>query len=151
MPRVARSTVVSMMSSTRRAFERLLEWDISTVKQYAVQKGLYTAEEIDTIEAEYKKYLALCIGYPATALPTPTKLDDLWHQHILFTRDYHTMCQSVGGRYLHHEPFVGDVKVDPKARSQMRIMYLREFGRQPNTIWLGDGLCSPNPNCQGKS
>ena len=77
--------------------------------------------------------------------------DDLWHQHILFTQDYHAMCQSTCDRYIHHQPFVGNVKVDPNARVEMRALYLREFGEQPNAMWSVDGLCSPNPNCEGKS
>lgn len=151
MQTALRSNVVPMESATGRAFVRLLEWDISTVKQYAVQKGFYTAEEIDAIEVEYKKYLALCAGYPKAALPTPLKFDDLWHQHILFTQDYHAMCQSACGKYIHHQPFVNGAKADPDARAEMRAMYLREFGEQPNAMWSVNGLCSPNPNCEGKS
>lgn len=150
MKAAVRSTVVPMTSPTQRAFARLLKWDIPTIKQYAVQKGLYTAEEIDAVEIEYKKYLALCIGYPQAALPTPLRLDDLWHQHILFTKDYHAMCQKVCGTYLHHQPFVGDAKADPRARSEMRAIYQREFGEPPANAW---GNCFVNPcsvgTCEG--
>lgn len=151
MQRPLRSNIVPMLSATGRALTLLLRWNISTVKQYAIQKSLYTAKEIDAVETEYKKYLALCVGYPKTALPTPLKLDDLWHQHILFTKDYHAMCQLVCGGYIHHQPFVGDIKADPYSRAKMCVMYLREFGKQPNAMWSIGGLCVPNPNCDGKS
>ncbi|MHB8710100.1 MAG: glycine-rich domain-containing protein [Minisyncoccota bacterium] len=148
-----------MTSTTGRAFARLLEWDISTIKLYAIQKGLYTAEEIDAVEIEYKKYLALCVGYPKAAFPTPLKLDDLWHQHILFTQDYHAMCQSVCGKYLHHQPFVGKKKANPSGRVKLHAKYVREFGEQPNAMWVGancnkcdgdDGGCKCGTGCANK-
>jgi hypothetical protein len=32
--------------------------------------------------------------------------DDLWHEFILFTRDYETFCRTAFGRFLHHTPAV---------------------------------------------
>jgi hypothetical protein len=32
--------------------------------------------------------------------------DDLWHEFILYTRNYETFCQRAFGRFLHHTPAV---------------------------------------------
>ena len=33
-------------------------------------------------------------------------VDDLWHEFILFTRDYGAFCQRAFGQFLHHTPAV---------------------------------------------
>jgi hypothetical protein len=37
--------------------------------------------------------------------PPSRRVDDLWHEFILYTRDYHTFCERIGG-YVHHVPEV---------------------------------------------
>lgn len=146
-----KSTVVSITSIARQIYTRLIQWNCSDIKKHAVRKGLYTDEEIDIVETEYKKYLALCFAFPKQPFPTPLKLDNLWHQHILFTQDYAAMCQSVAGRFLHHFPYTDSEKNDPNAKLFLQQKYLLVFGEKPNFMWSVDGLCSPNPNCEGRS
>ena len=31
-------------------------------------------------------------------------IDNMWHEFILITRDYHNFCHHYFGRFLHHEP-----------------------------------------------
>lgn len=31
-------------------------------------------------------------------------IDNMWHEFILITRDYHDFCQHYFGHFLHHEP-----------------------------------------------
>jgi hypothetical protein len=52
-------------------------------------------------------------GCRRVAMPSQV-VDDLWHEFILFTRDYHLFCQLAFGQYLHHTPAVklGDRKPD---------------------------------------
>ncbi|AMC33824.1 glycine-rich domain-containing protein [Janthinobacterium sp. B9-8] len=37
------------------------------------------------------------------AMPSQV-VDDLWHEFILYTKNYQTFCQKAFGRYLHHTP-----------------------------------------------
>lgn len=146
------NTVVPITSTTERAYARLISWDISTIKQYAVQKGLYTAEEINAVENEYKKYLALCAGFPTESHLTPRVIDDLWHTHILFTQDYAAMCESVAGRFLHHSPFVDGQKAPKGSKRKLRARYIAAFGVPPK--WSGVSTCdkpagSPGETCTG--
>lgn len=55
----------------------------------------------DLIE-EYKKFLYIAVtDGPAT----PSKqVDEIWHEHILFTKDYFGRWSEILGRTLHHEP-----------------------------------------------
>jgi hypothetical protein len=35
--------------------------------------------------------------------PPSRRVDDLWHEFILFTREYHAFCERIGS-YVHHVP-----------------------------------------------
>jgi hypothetical protein len=52
-------------------------------------------------------------GCQRVAMPSQV-VDDLWHEFILFTRDYQAFCQAAFGNFLHHTPAVkmGKVKSD---------------------------------------
>jgi hypothetical protein len=52
-------------------------------------------------------------GGKRVAMPSQV-VDDLWHEFILFTRDYQVFCKAAFGKFLHHAPAVkmGDIKSD---------------------------------------
>lgn len=52
-------------------------------------------------------------GRRRVAMPSQV-VDDLWHEFILFTRDYQAFCARAFGQFLHHTPAVrlGAVKSD---------------------------------------
>src|SRR5438105_3407510 len=53
---------------------------------------------------EYRRYLLLAATCGHGVSPSPA-VDEVWHLHLLYTRDYwKTLCPDVLGRELHHEP-----------------------------------------------
>lgn len=44
-------------------------------------------------------------GHRYVAMPSQVA-DDLWHEFILHTRDYHDFCTQAFGSYLHHTPAI---------------------------------------------
>jgi hypothetical protein len=44
-------------------------------------------------------------GYGYVSMPSQLA-DDLWHEFILYTRDYNDFCTKAFGRFLHHTPAV---------------------------------------------
>lgn len=44
-------------------------------------------------------------GFKFVAMPSQV-VDDLWHEFILFTRDYDAFCQQAFGQFFHHTPSV---------------------------------------------
>jgi hypothetical protein len=52
-------------------------------------------------------------GYRRVAMPSQV-VDELWHEFILFTREYQDFCGKAFGRFLHHTPAValGGTKPD---------------------------------------
>ena len=56
---------------------------------------------------EYRRflYLAAAAGHPVSP---PPEIDEAWHTHILFTRNYwDDFCKDILGRPLHHDPDIG--------------------------------------------
>ena len=52
----------------------------------------------------YKRFLWLCkIANNRPMVPTK-EIDEFWHNHILYTQNYHSDCMSLFGHYLHHRP-----------------------------------------------
>ena len=62
-----------------------------------------------TLDAEhcsrlYKNFLILLKEYPLEGLVPSREIDEFWHNHILYTKNYHRDCLTIFGYYLHHEP-----------------------------------------------
>ena len=123
----------------------VMAWDMEIVKRYAVKKGNYTAEEINDVEREYKRYLILAFSNSKMVLPISKKLDDLWHAHILFTEDYSNMCMTVNGRYLHHRPSIVDGGVMSASQfDETTLEIYREFFGDPDSrYWISSNDCRP--------
>jgi hypothetical protein len=90
----------------------------------------------DAVE-EYRKfiYLAVASGHPVTP---SVEVDEVWHTHLLFTRNYKEMCDLLG-TFIHHGPGTGKKEEDSKFADQyVRTLesYERVFGhRPPEEFW----------------
>jgi hypothetical protein len=62
-------------------------------------------DETRTHEAirKYKNFLILNYLYPHQTLIPDVDLDEVWHEHILYSRRYEQDCHRIFGRHLHHE------------------------------------------------
>jgi hypothetical protein len=66
-----------------------------------------TAEEAQILFTEVKRYLVACYsGEDRTRLweMYSLRIDEVWHQFVLFTREYVAFCERYFGRYVHHNP-----------------------------------------------
>ncbi len=65
----------------------------------------YEWQEADAREAfdDMKRYLWLCAATGKPLVPSK-KIDEIWHNFILFTMDYAEFCQVHFGSFLHHRP-----------------------------------------------
>lgn len=86
---------------------------------------------------QYRNYLFLKRKYRSEysqeQLPPSYEIDEVWHAHILHTRDYINFCNQVFNEYLHHSPHHGQNQelslnkmVDLFAETQR--LYNKEFG-----------------------
>lgn len=106
-------------------------------------KAFSDANEYQTAFTEFKRYCLLNkLGYQDLGMHSE-KVDALWHQFILFTREYQEFCVSYLGGFLHHEP---SLEQSAMANSNFSRAYQNEFG-QLNELWLDKANCTASRNC----
>ena len=99
---------------------------------------------------EYRKFLFLGITGPSAVTPSRV-IDQVWHEHLLFTRAYREFCRDVLGRdFDHHPELVPDADQTDTFRSQYEMTLARyqwEFGVVPPAdIWARPKFPRPAPS-----
>ncbi|MDX1900437.1 MAG: hypothetical protein SFW66_00360 [Gammaproteobacteria bacterium] len=88
----------------------------------------------------YKNFLLLQKKHlPETLVPT-REIDEFWHNHILYTKNYFQDCLNIFGHYLHHEPVSPDEDSQQLVSDYLKTkqFYLDEFG-EPLDLILSSG------------
>lgn len=63
-------------------------------------------------------------------------IDDMWHNFILFTREYIEYCENIYGHYLHHSPAREGEPSIPNEEVKTVLGYIYdEFGSDVVTKW----------------
>jgi hypothetical protein len=67
-----------------------------TLKDFYLSKYILVNGYCDEFNNEFKDNLSLSIPNQS--------VDELWHLHILYTKEYFEFCNDFFGFYLHHQP-----------------------------------------------
>ena len=98
-----------------------------------------TAEEAEALFVEVKRYIVLARSDRTKNWTMHSRrIDEVWHQFILFTKEYGEFCQRYFGNYVHHSPSNapnGETKVDAASWAMFRERYLELFGLPPPDLW----------------
>ncbi len=111
--------------------------DLSPVlKRLVVVEG-WRLKQAKLAIQQYRNYLFLKHKYRAQYLPDQLppsyEIDEVWHAHILHTRDYVHFCNRVFNEYLHHSPHHGqnqELSLEQMADlfAETQKLYYKEFG-----------------------
>lgn len=115
----------------------LTEWDLKRVLAYLIERKKVSPDVIAILEREYKRFIAIRLARPDVSIVPSLLIDEFWHAHILFTREYLAFCKAINdGKYIHHMPFLKDDKLvgDPSMRKTLRL-YRELFGQPPASVW----------------
>jgi len=87
---------------------------------------------------EYQRFCWLCTQSTSVLSPSES-VDQVWHQHLQYTRDYWgRFCPLVLGRSLHHEPGSSGREAVQRHRRQYAetlALYQQHFGPPPVRFW----------------
>ncbi len=89
---------------------------------------------------EYRKYvyLGMISDFPVTP---PKVIDQVWHEHLLFTRGYREFCAEVLRRDFDHHPELVPIDEQTAAFQAQYLatceLYRTEFDREPPTEFWG--------------
>jgi len=84
--------------------------------------------------AEVIKFLFLASQCTDTPVTPSARVDQAWHEFILFTRTYIKFCEKSYGRIIHHEPS-DDHHKNSQQYSQTLRRYRECFGQPPAEFW----------------
>ncbi|MBV9575511.1 MAG: hypothetical protein JO149_02680 [Gammaproteobacteria bacterium] len=85
----------------------------------------------------YKNFLFLQKKHLPLPLVPTREIDEFWHNHILYTRNYFHDCEQIFGHYLHHQPASPMEDKEKLAQDFLRTkaLYCEEF-KEPLTVML---------------
>lgn len=123
------------------------------VARYAKENKL-SLETAQVHFEECKKFLYLC-SISDVALSPSERIDKVWHEFIMFTRDYQNFCKDVLGSFIHHVP---DIEHNATIRKQnkesfeyARTLAQATFGEIDPYMWCLDMKEVEAADCTGCS
>ena len=124
-------------------FQRITEFpldegapELSFAARLAKDNGWRIGYALRAIE-EYRRFAFLMVASGHMAVPSD-QVDQVWHQHLLYTRSWAAFCGRVLGREIHHEPARPGVEEGDRFRvgyEQTLESYRHFFGEFPEDIW----------------
>ena len=123
------------------------------IKKYSDEMGI-SEEEAEIAFTELKKFLYVC-GATTGGLTPSSELDAIWHQFILFTKEYGRFCNRYFGKTIHHSP---DVEFDSETRKINNEAYTRaweianaEFDNLNSEYWMNPNFVNVSKCCKSDS
>ncbi|WP_421837499.1 glycine-rich domain-containing protein [Novosphingobium sp.] len=132
------SATASPLWQTLSAYEvGPVDADLSFTQRLARENGWSDAHAARVFE-EYRRFLYLAATAPHAVTPSDA-VDQAWHLHLTFTRDYwERLCPDVLGRAMHHGPTKGGRAEGERFFEQYALTlrsYEAAFGPAPADIW----------------
>ena len=119
----------------RRMERALPEGYVDRLKRRVMEKGGIGEEEWGNRWFELKRFFVLTAILKSVPMYS-RDVDDVWHEMLLFTRDYERFSREFLGTYLHHNPHDQPV-FDPAERAWFDWIYTLLFRPTPYSrhVW----------------
>ena len=102
----------------REAFIREFQWPPGLLDKLSEHHPTFTRKESALVGSGLRQFFLAYLrgGRRHVAMPSQVA-DDLWHEFILYTRDYKEFCRKAFGIFLHHTPAV---RLAPQQKSRTK-------------------------------
>jgi hypothetical protein len=128
--------------------ETILAWDLTRVKLKMIEEVNASKAWLNQMEIEYKRYLLL-LSRHGSKLPISSVIDEMWHAHVLFTRDYAKLGQTIGW-FIHHEPTVNSAQRQSLLPAYNNTLsYYQMYWGTPNPTFWPANSCVCDPEGEG--
>lgn len=96
-----------------------------------------SSEQFECLFFELKRYFLLTSVLKSVPMFSP-QVDHLWHEMLMFTREYEQFCKQFVGYTIHHEPHAETVP-QPNEKAWFDWVYTNLFRPTPysDVIWRG--------------
>ena len=139
------SSQINAEQKAVNVMESIVAHDFSKVIKSYKKEHKANDEEAEFVLTQLQRWLTLCIVYPEKQYIIGSKVDAMWHNFILFTKDYERFCKDVAGFFIHHLPDVeaegqGDIEIvigeKNKRLETLEKDYEKHFGHKfPIGVW----------------
>lgn len=157
---VVESKTAMLSLQAKACVKKLQAFDLRFLEEQLIWKDRYGDALAYECVTEYRKWIALHIAmrdpifvaahFSGRRVPLgmPSRyIDNTWHRHILFTKDYPMFCKTVAGRMIHHNPCTRR-NVTRMSADATREAYRVLFGEMPK-IWDTSEKFLANTNSAG--
>jgi len=130
--------------------DKLNQFEAPFLEEKLLQNGKFKSkEDYQKAFVEFKKYAALVKISGKKLGMTSKEIDEVWHQFILFTKEYHNFCDKFLNGYMHHSPNISSTPKNKMKQETKNLVsaYKAVFGNIP-TIWGIEGSWC-NSGCGG--
>lgn len=150
-----RATALSPRALRKNAKMRAIlnGWDLSRIENYFRRENTYGVDPVKAV-SEYRRFIFMALSAKHPCVPSRV-VDEVWHAHVLHSRDYTAFCKAIGQDYIHHEPALPGESADLVPYfEKTTALYEKCFGEKPDrTVWgiSGQAYCDapPGADCRG--
>jgi hypothetical protein len=104
---VAGKGLASYRRLRRAEFIRHYPWPPGLLDKLKAQHASFTRKETALVSEGLRQFFLAYLNSGRREVAMPSQVaDDLWHEFILYTRDYGRFCAQAFGGFLHHTPAV---------------------------------------------
>lgn len=122
-------------------------WNLEKIEK-RLKKYMPADFDIPASIAEYRKFILLLSAENHWLYVPNPELDEVWHTHLLFSRDYKKLCEALLGEggFIHHQPEDGEErKMSDGEKSTMCEVSIKILGDVPFRI--GEYITSEGEWC----
>ena len=143
--------------STPTLYDRMISYKHDALRERMIVKYGWSEQKADNLFFEMKRFLYLCATNESAMAP-PEEIDEIWHNFILFTKDYADFCFTNVGAFLHHQPLtIAERERSDGSMITSTLDAARAAFGDLNDHWAftkipgscGPGTCGASTNCQG--
>ncbi|OMP66322.1 glycine-rich domain-containing protein [Domibacillus epiphyticus] len=120
-------------------------WDeqyAAGVKKRLIEKNIISEDDYKWYELELKRFFLLSAVMKNVPMYN-SKVDAIWHDMILFTKEYSVFCDVFNRGFIHHMPSVDREKTEEKAsheRAVFELFYTAIFSIHERTDSIHGGF-----------
>lgn len=86
-------------------YDQALAFEAPYLIEKALEEGLAeTTDEAQDLFLEVKRYIVLSHASKARWEIFSHRVDEVWHNFVLYSKEYSSWCHTNFGRYMHHAP-----------------------------------------------
>lgn len=121
--------------SSATIVNRLAVEEFDFVHERLLVEGTIEPSQIAAAELEFRKFVFLTTSVDGPMAMISPAVDEIWHQFILFTKEYAQFCSRTVGYFVDHLPDTHSTPVPEEAGENFRAQYRKFFGELPE-IWF---------------